>query len=273
MVILLIRLYVGCCGFPVARRKYFAHLPAVELQQTFYRLPRKETAEKWRKEAPPEFIYTMKAWQVITHPPSSPTWRKAGIQVDEEKKKRYGFLKPTEENFEAWKKTLEIAETIEARVIVVQTPPSFGYTEENARNIIEFFESVERNNFIIGWEPRGNWKEHPSEVKKIINRLGLVHIVDPFKWWPPVSIESPVYMRLHGIGPREVNYSYRYTERDYELLCKYIEDAAMKLSSSENGEVYIFFNNKYMWDNAREFMEYVRSSGMKCGELIAPISP
>lgn len=34
---------IGCCGFPMARERYFARFPVVEVQQTFYRPPRIET--------------------------------------------------------------------------------------------------------------------------------------------------------------------------------------------------------------------------------------
>lgn len=39
------------------------HFPAVELQTTFYQPPSPELARKWREEAPPDFIFALKAWQ------------------------------------------------------------------------------------------------------------------------------------------------------------------------------------------------------------------
>jgi len=48
----------------------------VEVQQTFYQIPRIATGKRWREEAPPDFEFTMKAWQLITHEPSSPTYRR-----------------------------------------------------------------------------------------------------------------------------------------------------------------------------------------------------
>ncbi|MDI3299633.1 MAG: DUF72 domain-containing protein, partial [Bacillota bacterium] len=65
------RVQVGCCGFPEARELYYREFPLVEVQQTFYQLPRPATAERWRQEAPPGFLFAMKAWQLITHDPSS----------------------------------------------------------------------------------------------------------------------------------------------------------------------------------------------------------
>ncbi len=48
----------------------------LELQKTFYRPPRLPTAERWRRETPAEAEFTLKAWQLITHEPSSPTYRR-----------------------------------------------------------------------------------------------------------------------------------------------------------------------------------------------------
>jgi len=42
---------VGCCGFPMAKADYYRYFPVVEIQQTFYNLPRIQTAGRWREEA------------------------------------------------------------------------------------------------------------------------------------------------------------------------------------------------------------------------------
>ena len=61
---------VGCCGFSVSMKKYFEKLKLVEVQKTFYEPPKIETAKKWKNSAPEGFEFTLKAWQVITHPPT-----------------------------------------------------------------------------------------------------------------------------------------------------------------------------------------------------------
>ena len=72
---------VGCCGFPGGMRSYFSRFEIVEVQQTFYQPPRMETALRWRREAPADFEFAIKAWQLITHPPSSPTYRRARVEI------------------------------------------------------------------------------------------------------------------------------------------------------------------------------------------------
>ena len=67
---------VGCSGFNTARAVYFQTLSAVEVQQTFYQPPRVPTLARWREEAPADFAFAVKAWQLVTHTPSSPTYRR-----------------------------------------------------------------------------------------------------------------------------------------------------------------------------------------------------
>ena len=48
-------LQVGCRGFPVGRERYFRELSAVEVSDTRSRLPRLETARRWRESATSHF--------------------------------------------------------------------------------------------------------------------------------------------------------------------------------------------------------------------------
>jgi uncharacterized protein YecE (DUF72 family) len=82
---------VGCCGFPCSRKRYYENFDVIEIQKTFYNPPRIETAEKWRSDAPKNFEFTLKAWQLITHPKESPTYRKAKLNLSE--------IRGREENF------------------------------------------------------------------------------------------------------------------------------------------------------------------------------
>jgi uncharacterized protein YecE (DUF72 family) len=46
---------------------YSTKLPAVEINNTFYRLPKRELIELWSSQVPPEFRFVIKAAQKITH--------------------------------------------------------------------------------------------------------------------------------------------------------------------------------------------------------------
>ena len=238
---------IGCCGFPVSKVKYFEAFKVVELQQTFYQPPENRLIEKWLEESPSDFEYTLKAWQLITHEPKSPTYRKLKIKIHTSKKKNYGFFKHTDEVFSAWERTREIAEILDARIIVFQCPPSFRPTKENKQNLEKFFSSIKRKRFILAWEPRGEWAG--KEIKAICKELDLVHVVDPFQ---AVTTYGMIrYYRLHGIG----GYRYKYTKEDLARLKKLAEEESGSTKSSQGNSiaVYFMFNNVYMYEDALSF--------------------
>ncbi|KSW12344.1 hypothetical protein CF15_06280 [Pyrodictium occultum] len=257
--------FVGCCGFPFSRKKYYELFSTVELQQTFYDLPERSLAEKWRREAPSSFIFNMKAWQVITHPPTSPTWRRMRRRP-QGRLENYGYLRPTPENLEAWRKSVEIAETLRARVMVLQTPPSFGYSGENERNAREFFSRALEavgDAMLVGWEPRGSWLENYDAIKDIVcGRPGLIHVVDILRR-PPVVCEGQelLYFRLHGLGGREVNYRYKYRDEDLARLASILASILEEYDSVR--EVYVMFNNIYMGEDAQRFREIAAGMGLR----------
>jgi uncharacterized protein YecE (DUF72 family) len=248
-------LYIGCCGFCIARSRYYSVFSVVELQETFYDLPDIDKLKKYRDEAPQNFVFTMKAWQGITHPLNSPTWKRSRFIPDKSLSDKYGFLRPTKEVFEAWEKVVEAAKVLQAKVVVVQTPPSFDYTEENYRNAVDFFTATDTGIFVIGWEPRGTWLQHLDKVAEIVGRFkNVIHVVDPLKLLP--AIDKPVtYFRLHGLGPGEVNYRYKYTDSDLEKLCKITLEFLAR-----NRDVYVMFNNVYMAQDAQKFIQLCRGS-------------
>ncbi len=114
----MIQIKIGCCGFPVNKKTYIDSFSVVELQQTFYEPPEPRIALRWRQEVPDNFEFTLKAWQLITHTPNSPTYKKLRHPIPEDRQDSYGNFKPTPEVMAAWRKTKEIAEILKARMII-----------------------------------------------------------------------------------------------------------------------------------------------------------
>lgn len=48
-------------------RKYSKHFSTVEIDSTFYRIPLERTVKKWRDQTPPDFLFSVKFPQNITH--------------------------------------------------------------------------------------------------------------------------------------------------------------------------------------------------------------
>jgi len=248
-------IYVGCCGFPVARSKYFSRFKVVELQETFYSLPSQEKASSLAHDFPSDAVVTMKAWQVITHPHTSPTWKKLKAQLMGDIN-NYGYLKPSRENIWAWEKTVEIARILKARFIVLQTPPSMACDDESLMSVIKFLELIRTTtdkDIQIGWEIRGSCKSRTDFINRVVD-LGIVHIVDPLRDRPIIALtQEYLYFRLHGLGGNEVNYRYKYSDEDLNNLLFATLDLVERYTNISS--VFVFFNNVYMFDDGFRFKE------------------
>jgi uncharacterized protein YecE (DUF72 family) len=199
-----------------------------------------ETAKKWREEAPLDFEFSLKAWQLITHLSSSPTYRKVGLKIPAESKSNYGFFKPTEEVFDAWAKTRDLAQALTAKVIVFQCPPRFTPTNENMENMRGFFSNINRGKFVFVWEPRGEWSD--GIITVLCRDLDLVHCVNPLE--RTMLYGKTQYFRLHG-------------GRDYRH--QYTDDELARLQELSGNDAYILFNNLTMYEDALRFKELMRS--------------
>jgi len=222
----------------------------VELNKTFYNLPMVKTVKRWRKEVKHDFEFTLKAWQAITHPTKSPTWKNKE-KLSDAQLNQFGYFNPKEEVFNAWENILKRVEGLQAKVVVFQTPKSFDYSTDHKENMYTFFEKIRRKDMHLAWEPRGNWNEHRSEIKTICDDLNLIHVVDIMRR-APVSTQSTSYIRLHGLNENEYDYNYEYSHQEIKKL-------AHKLKELEEtfDEIYCLFNNFEMFKNAHQLRKII----------------
>ncbi len=235
---------IGTCGFRSKKEEYVQRLSTVEIQHTFYHPPLLKTLEEWREAMPKEFEFTLKAWQLITHETTSPTYRRLRRVFTEKESEEAGFFKPTEIVREGWVTTLACARALKARTILFQCPAKFTPTPENISNLRAFFSTVERDELNFCWEPRGDW---PAEaVRDICRDLDLWHAVDPFS--RATVTPERCYFRMHG------RKRWRYEYEDLEL-----EELATMIPAK--GLSYVFFNNITMTKDAETFERIVRNMG------------
>ncbi len=234
---------IGCCGWSESQANYFRDFRIIEVQETFYQPGGIGKYEQWRAAAPRDFEFTVKAWQLITHEPSSPTYRRLKAPVPPSKKDRYGSFRPTGEVFAAWEATALIAEALGAGTILFQCPASFGPTAENRKNLETFFSKIDRGSFSLAWEPRGAWEE--NDVRPLCRDLGLIHCVDPFKTRPLAGRIR--YFRLHGLPGYDLGY--RYTNDDLRRL----------LTMIDRKTCCVLFNNTSMLGDALRFRRLVET--------------
>jgi len=233
---------IGCCGFTEAHHKYFDHFDVVELQNTFYQPASFSAAKKWQGAAPSGFEFTVKAWQLITHKASSPSYKRLKNQIPHRLKPRYGNFLPTKEVLHAWQILENFATALNAKYIVFQCPNYFKPTKENLQNMYKFFKLINRGKFKLVFETQGNWEE--VVLQRTCDELGLIHAADPLE--TTIGKGDIQYFRLQGIRGRR----YRYTDKD---LLK------IKEMCLDYKEVLCLFNNATMRDDAQRLKRLIES--------------
>ncbi len=234
---------VGTCGwsgFPASNlfgkewkgkfksklQAYASVFKVVEVNSTFYKVPREATARRWLEEAREvnsEFEFTLKANQTITH--------------------RDRFK--TEESTKSWEETVNIARALDAKIILLQTPASFKPSRENTENLESFLREATKSwKGKIAWEPRGNWLKEDNRrlLKSICKRFKLIHCVDPFR--NESVTPGEIYWRLHGLGKPRM-YNYKFSDEELKWLTK----------KSKGKKGYIFFNNIWMGEDALRYLD------------------
>ncbi len=241
------RIHIGCCGWSYLNERDFADeiigeyssklqayarlFDAVEVNSTFYMLPRRTTAEKWRREADeinPAFEFTVKAFKGITH--------------------LHRFQK--RQSLESFELIRDVCSALRARYVLFQSPGSFKPTGENIEKMRLFFEKIDRAGLTAVWEPRGAWYDDPSTIEEICTENSLVHCVDPFRNEPLVFGETgTVYFRLHGFGKPSM-YRYDFSDEELRQLRNRID-----LFPPGVKDIFVFFNNETCYRNGRKFQE------------------
>jgi uncharacterized protein YecE (DUF72 family) len=244
---------VGTCGFSKSRRLIYSKLDVVEVQQTFYdpRVP--DMLERMANEAPEGFEFTMKAWMLVTHKYNQKLWRRLKKEVSFPKE-HFGNMRVNEAVYWAWEETLQAAEILGARIIVLQSPASFSPTTENVSNVRSFFSECGSKRFMLAWEPRGTWWDNPELLSTLSRELNIIIAGDILRERRPPRDQRILYARLHGLGGREVNYRYKYSDEDLERLYSLV----VELGKEEN---YILFNNIYSFDDAIRFKQLATRAG------------
>lgn len=237
---------IGCCGYPVAKKRYYENFDCIELNNTFYQLPSYETAQKWRKEASFDFEFIVKAFQLITHPPTSLTYKRLKEKI--KNRENYGFFKPSDEVFEAFERTYQIGKILNCNKILFQTPSSFKPNKENLSNLEKFFHTIKKGypkNLDYILEVRGKeWED--KIVKEICEEFNLIHCVDPLNRKPVFGKFN--YFRLHGEYKNgRIIYYHNYTLEELKEIEK----------SSGKELNYIMFNNSNMFLDAIKFKDLI----------------
>jgi uncharacterized protein YecE (DUF72 family) len=194
---------------------YAQHFNTVELNYSFYRLPRRTIYENWAAQIPVGFVMAVKVWRAITQ-----------SQLDDVGERWRTFVEPA----------LALAEKLGP--FLLQLPPSFAATPERVGRLERFLEMAGRTPSIrIAVEFR-----HEScfdeRVLDVLRRSGAALVIGHSSRYPvpePVSTAKFAYFRFHG--PREM-FSSSYSDAELRHWARII-----KRFLAERRDVYAYFNN------------------------------
>lgn len=233
---------VGCCGTSgLSLKEYSKRYRVLEVQRSFYELLGEDLGKKWRDSVPPDFEFTIKVFQGVTHPAESPTWRRSVKVLQGIDPRDVGMLKRTSFVKMCWDKSINFAKALKSKVIVIQLPPSYKYNEKNFNGIKSFFKFVEPEITCAIEFRHDSWLNKLTDVTDLLKSWDIIIVSDPLKFNVPA--QKTQYFRLHGMNGF-VNYRHVYTDEEIDKLAKETRKYA----------AYVLFNNLSMLKDADRFI-------------------
>lgn len=158
-------------------RAYAGLFDYVEVNTTFYHMPRLSTVRSWRRRVPPGFTFSVKCNRRATH--------------------ELG-LTPAEETFRVLERMRMTLRLLRSDMLVLQTPPSLAVDERKVREVAAILPSAGLGGMQVFWEARArNSQDRVKAVRAEMLREGLVPVVDLARE-PPVPGAAVAYSRMFG---------------------------------------------------------------------------
>lgn len=154
--------------------KYQESFDMVELRTDALGAPRAGTVRAWRRAVNPTFTFS------VVLPRAVGELREGGA----------ADAKLAE--------ALELAKLVEARCVVLQTPPEVRPTKSNRDKLKALAEKIARPSVALCWEPSGLWE--PAEIFSTAKAMSALPVVDATE--TPLPPGSAVYTRIRSLGGR-----------------------------------------------------------------------
>ncbi|HEX8925842.1 MAG TPA: DUF72 domain-containing protein [Terriglobales bacterium] len=218
---------------------YIQHFDSVEVNNTFYRLPRMEALRNWAEAVPKGFCFAVKASRFITH-----------------NKK---LIDP--QNF--LEKFLPVVEVLGGKLgpILFQLPPKWRVNAERLEQFLSALPKYHRYTFEFR-EPSWN----TPEVLATLRRYNAAYCIYELAGYvSPMEVTADwAYVRLHGPGNK---YQGCYERRDLKQWAVRIAGWSAKLKA-----IYFYFDNDdsgYAVHNALELKKLVSDLTRRSGDRAA----
>ncbi|MFP4473343.1 MAG: DUF72 domain-containing protein [Candidatus Omnitrophota bacterium] len=221
-------------GLPQSRwlDYYVKHFDTVELNVTFYRLPKESAFKSWDKRSPEGFVFAVKGSRYMTH------------------------LKRLKDSEDSLKKLAGQVAPLRSKIgcYLWQMPPNFKRNDDRLR---DFCRNIKKNHHFRLYKQVFEFR-HDSwfagEVYDILRENGFC-----LCWFDSTEIEGKteltsdyLYLRFHGSRSR---YSSDYTDKELKAWARKI-----KKHKKDIKDVYVYFNNDaqgYAVKNARTFRGFL----------------
>jgi uncharacterized protein YecE (DUF72 family) len=189
---------------------YSQHFATVELNNSFYRLPAKDSLRAWKKSVPPEFIFSVKASRYITH------------------------MKKLKDAEAALSNLLRRIDLLKNKLgpILFQLPGRWRFNRERFFDFLEMLPDDYRYAFEFR-DP--SW--HNGEVYAAMKTMGVAFCIYEIDHYlsPRETTADFVYVRLHGPGAA---YKGRYNKKTLAGWA-----GAFSTWSDMGMEIFCYFDN------------------------------
>ena len=165
-------LYFGLSKLQGKLSRYAERFDLAELCPVDMPLPTGAKLARWREQVPPSFAFSIILPRAVA------------------------ALRPGAELDRALETSLETARTLEARAIVLATPPDVRPTAANRRRIEELAGRLPSDGCVLGWQPSGIW-EIP-DVHETAENAGLLPVLDAVR--DPLPSGPIAYTRIRTLG-------------------------------------------------------------------------
>jgi len=236
---------LGTCGWSYAEwegilypqkqgklKQYASIFPTAEIDSTFYRFPEAGMVLGWARQTPPDFKFSAKLPQTITH--------KKALDVAR------GIVTDVNQFLETMKPLTDAGKLV---CVLVQLPPFLRFNAERFESFLSIL--PERPSFAVEFR-HSSWLN--SEPLKLLEKYRVAYtIVDEPLLPPEVHVTSDLaYVRWHGRGDRPW-FNYKYSEEQLTEWVPKVREAAGRA-----GKVLGYFNNHfhgYAPENCLQIME------------------
>lgn len=236
---------------------YSGHFPIVEVDTSFYAIPKEKSIKKWLADTPSSFQFILKAYQGMTgHLRENLPFETKG------------------EMFGAFREAADVFHNAgRLGLILVQFPPWFDCQFKNVQYIRYIKEQLGAYPVAIEFRNRTWYAEKFIDgTMKLLKDLDFIHTVcdEPQVGEGSVPLVAEVtstkaLVRIHGRNVhgwrnpgnaeqwRKVRFLYNYNKEELQELTKVVQDLHKKVN-----QVYVLFNNNSDYDafpNAKTMLE------------------